>query len=467
MKKIILFTFLTALLSSCDSKISYEQQIQQYNNYISTADSLNKIKNYKQTIIVSTKAIKITDTLSQAYLKRGDANLSLKNYDDAEDDFNDAIKIEGNKSIAYKGRAIAYYFKNEMGDFIDDIDIYLTYHGNDLYAHSLRGDYYTEDEDYEKAILDYSSCLKINPRNSIFYLKRGNAYAIDGQTNLSVIDYENYTRLNPDKNNDAILYKRAMLNFKSNNYQKALNDFYLISKSFSNSKVFELKGDCFFALKNYNNAIKNYTIFLASNPKNIDVISKRADSYFSNNDLKNSNSDYKNAASLKWKSKGFFYKYGCYILFIFSYFLIGLIAFSTVNEEYDNKKISKSYWYYFLTGLFGVHYLYINYVLRYLLYTILVFALFYLNSFNIRSFYNHYDLLWSGIVSTPYSLLLIYIILVLFVIDFLTLPYSVFSYNHNLRLSINNKISKQREIEINEMAILLERQNTKFNTLKS
>jgi len=207
-------------------------------------------------------------------------------------------------------------------------------------------------------------------------------------------------------------------------------------------------------------------LFLASNPNNIDVITKRGNSYFNNNDLKNANSDYKNSASLQWQSKGFFYKYGWYILFIIGYILVGLLLSDSVKEEYDNKKIKKSYWYYFLTGLFGGHYLYVNYVLRYSLYTILIFALFFLNSFNIRSFYNHNDLLWSGIVSTQYSMSLIYVILALFVIDFLILPYSVFSYNHNLRLSINDAISKQREIEINEMAVLLEKQNTKFKSLK-
>lgn len=466
MKKNIIFAILSALFISCGSEISYKEQIIQYNNFVKVADSLNKIKDYKQAIIASTEAIKITDTLSQAYLKRGDSNLGINNYDDAEDDFSDVIKIEGEKSIAYKGRAIAYYFKNEKDDFIDDIDIYITNHSNDIYAHSLRGDYYTEDEDYEKAILDYSICLKKNPRNSIFYLKRGNVYAIDGQNNLSIIDFENYTRLNPNMNNDPIFYKRGLLNIKAGDFQKAINDFSSISKSFTNSKIFELRGDCFLALKKYNDAIKNYSLFLASNPNNIDVITKRGDSYFNNNDLKSANSDYKNSASLQWKSKGFFYKYGWYFLFIIGYFLIGVISLTTIKEEYDNKKIKKSYWYYFLTGLFGGHYLYTNSYLRYLLHTFLIFILFFLNSFNIKSFYNQSDLLLAGALNNSYSLNLIYIILILLFLDMFLLPYIVFSHNHNLRLSINDEISKKRETEINELEKLMKKQNTKFKSLK-
>lgn len=466
MKKIIIFTFLSTLIISCGSKISYKEQINQYNNFVKIADSLNRIKDYKQAIIASTEAIKITDTLSQAYLKRGDSNLGTKNYDDAEDDFSDAIKIEGEKSIAYKGRAIVYYFKKENGDFIDDINIYLTNHNNDIDAYSLRGDYYVEEEDYEKAISDYSTCIKTDPQNSIFYLKRGNIYAINGQNDLSIVDYENYTRLNPNINNDPIFYKRGILNIKANNFQKALNDFALISNSFSNTKIFELRGDCFFALKNYKEAIKNYSLFLAINPNNIDVITKRGNSFFNNSDSKNANSDYKNSASLQWKTKSFLYKYGWYLLFISTYFLIGIILSTNLNEEYDNKKIKKSYWYFLLTGLFGGHYLYYHSKVSYIVHTVFIFTILFINSFNIRSYYNHYDLLWLGILNTQYSLTLIYIFLAIFIFDFLILPYSVFIYNYDLRLSINDKISKQREIEINQMAVLLEKQNTKFKSLQ-
>ena len=465
MTKKITLIFLTALLHSCGSKISYKEQIKQYNNFVSTGDSLNKIKEYNKAITVLTEAIKITDTLSQAYLKRGDSYLGLKNYDEAQDDFSDAIKIEGDKSIAYKGRAIANYFKNEQDDFKYDIDIYIKHH-NDSYANSLRGDYYTNENEYNKAILDYTICIKNNPRNSIFYLKRGNVYASAGQTNLSVNDYENYTRLNPNKNNDPIVYKRGLQNLKAKNYQKAIDDFSLISVSSSNIKISELKGDCFYNLKQYEEAIKNYSAYLIKNPNNYSILEKRANTFLAIDDLKNADNDFKNAASLKWESKGFFYKYEWYILFILVYFSIALIIDSTVKEEYDNKKASKSYWYYFLTGLFGGHYLYLNYSIRYFLHTALIFILFFLNAFNIRSFYNHYNLLWSGVLSSQTSYTIICMILILLLIDLIFLPYFVFSKNHNIRLSINNKIPKQREFEITEISNLIDRQNNKFKSLK-
>jgi tetratricopeptide (TPR) repeat protein len=452
---------------SCGSDLSYKEQISQYNKFVLAADSLNKIKNYKQAILISTQAIEITDTLSKALIARGEGNLGLNNFDDSEDDFSDAIKIEGEKSLAYRGKAIANLLNNDKSDFLEDINIYLTHHQKDVYAFSLRADYYAEDEEYDKAIIDYSFCLKNKPENSSFYLKRGNVYAINGQDALSVKDYQNYTRLNPDKNNDQIFYKRAVLNMKSQNFQKAIDDFTLISKLFVKAEVFDLKADCFYNLKNYNKAIENYTFYLTKKPNNYEVIYKRGDSYLKIDNLNKANNDFKKSATLKWESKGFFYKYGWYILFILGYFLIGLISSTTIKEEYDNKKISTAYFYYFIVGIFGGQYLYTISRLRYILHTGLIFTLLFLNCFYIRSFYNNFDLLSTNILNSGYSLYIIYFIILLLIIDIVFLPYFVFSHNHNLRLSINDIVSKKRKNEIDELESLMKKQNTKFKTLKS
>lgn len=489
MKKVITYIILILVLLGCGSGLTYEEKITQYNKLVSSADSLSEVEDYNQIILTTTEAIKITDTLSQAFIQRAEANLSLNNLKDARKDFSKAIKIDGETSIAYKGRAIANLLNDKKKAFLKNINIYIKHHENDISAYSLRADYYVEDKDYESAISDYSFCIKDEPENSLFYLKRGNVYAINGQGALSISDYDNYVRLNPDKNNDEVFYKRGVLNMKVQNYQKAISDFSLISESFGKVEVFDLIADCFYNLKQYDEAIENYSAFLMENPDNYEVIDKRANSYLKNNSLKNADSDFKRSASLKWESKGFFYKYGWYILFIIVYFLISIILSKTINEEYDNKKISKSYIYFFFTGVFGGHYLYTNKqstnnitrlskvvrghdlftfsCLRYLIHSGLIFILFFLDSFYIRSFYNKPDLLLSGVSSSTYSLYLIYTILFLLLLDVFLLPYYVFSHNYNERLSINDIASKQQEIEITELESLMNKQNTEFKALES
>jgi len=466
MKKITAFIILGIILTSCSSKIPYEEQIIQYNNSVIDADSFLKNKEYNKAVDAASKAIEITDTLSNALQIRGNAYLNLSKYDDALDDFSDVINIEGEKSIAYKGRAIAYFFSNEKDDFKDDIDIYITNHGDDNYAHLLRGDYFVEDGQYDEAVNDYSICIKNSPNNPVFYLKRGNVYGIDGHENLSIADYEKYTSLNQGKNNDEVYYRRALLNIKVKKHQKALNDFSLISKDYTNFKIFEFKGDCFFYLKNQKNAINQYSLYLDKLPEDYNVLNKRGESFLLLGNIASANLDFKKAADIKWTSKGFLYKYGWYVLFIIVFFTIGALTGGTIKEEYDNKKAMKSYSYFIFTGLFGGHYLYVGYVARYLLYTILVFALVFLNAYNIRSFYNHLDLLWSEVLVTKYSVPLMYAIVILFIIDFIFLSYFVFNKNQELRSSITNEIPKQREVEINAISDLLEENYSKFKSLQ-
>lgn len=465
--KILYYTLCVVFLTSCSSKISYEEKIRQYNHLVSSADSLIKVKNYKQAFNVTSQAIKITDTFSNAFIMRGNALVGLQNYNDAIDDFSDAIKIEGEKSVIFKERANTYFLKNKKKKFLKDINHYIKYHNNDLDAYSIRADYYIEQKDYEKAVLDYSYCLKNDPENYLFYLQRGNVYALNEQNDLSISDYESYTRLNPNADNDQIFYKRAILNMKVNNFQKALDDFSLITNSNIDSKIPVLKADCFYKLNDNENAIENYSYYIEQQPDDYEVINKRGDSYFNISDFEKANVDFKTSASLKWKAKGVFYKYGWFLLFIVAYILIGLAIRAFFKEEYDNRKIIKSYLYYFISGLFGGHYLYLGSYYRYVSYSIIIFFLFFFNSFNIRSFYNHQDLLWSGVFDSKISSWTIYIILILFLMDLIFLSYFTFSKNHAMRISINDETSKSREVELNELASLLDKQNTKFKRLRS
>ena len=75
------------MIIGCGSDLSYNEQISQYNKLVSLTDSLNEAEDFKKAVEISTQAIKITDTLSQAFIQRGKANYKLKNFDDANDDF--------------------------------------------------------------------------------------------------------------------------------------------------------------------------------------------------------------------------------------------------------------------------------------------------------------------------------------------------------------------------------------------
>jgi len=463
MKKYFSLLVLSVLIISCGSDSTYEEQILQYNHFVKQADSLNNLKNYANAELIASKALKITDTLSMAYLERGNAYLGLNKLDDAIDDFSEMIEIEGESSLGYKGRAIANLHSGDKDDFIDDINTYLKHYKNDVDAHELRGDYYSQ-SDYDNAITDYSFCINRNPGNLIFYLKRGNVYAINDQEKLSVNDYAKYINLNPGKNNDEILYKRGKLNIKSNNAKEAIKDFLMVSQSFHNPDIYNLLGDCYSTINDYNKAIINYSKFLTIVPKSFETIENRGYAYSKINDLNKARTDFKTAAKIKWEYNGFFSKYSLFILFIIIYFGIGLILLEKLKEEYDGKTFKKGYIYLFFCGLFGGHYIYTKNVFQYLLYSILIITLFWFCNYSIISFYKHSDLLWNGIITHEIGIVILYTLIILFAIDIIVLPYIIFTINENIRVSVNDDIASKREIEIHELEVSLRglRQHLKY-----
>lgn len=456
---------ISLILVSCHSKLSYKEQIKLYDKYTNSADSLIDIEKYKEAVDISTKAIDITDTLSLAYIKRGYAHIHLNKLSEAEDDFSEAIDIDGENSEAYKGRAITYYFSNEKGDFIDDINIYIKNHSKDFYSHYLRGEYYTEKKKYEDAIKDLSFCIKLKPNNSSLLIKRGNIYAVNNKDQLSINDFDLYTKLNPNKNNDVINFKMAILYMKDKNFQKAIIDFNKVSDSFKNIKLNELKGDCFFNLKKYIEAIKCYTIYLKNDFQNYDVFSKRGESYIKINNQLKANLDFKKSAELKWISKGIFFKYGWLIVFIILYIIINIILFTTIKEEYDQIKIKSCYLYLFFSGLFGIHYLYLKFYYRYFIFNLLFFIFIIINYYYIRSFFNNFDLLWEGIFQSKYSIWSLYSIIFLLGTDLFLIPYFVFNSNFKYRQKINNQIPIENEKKIIQIEKKLKNDINNFKKL--
>lgn len=465
MKKIYYLFLASVILAGCGSKETYEAQIAQYNLHVTEANTYYKNGEYDKALLSSTKAVEITDTLSPALLQRGHANIMLSNWKEAKDDYSDAIDIEGEKSEAFKGRSIANYYLDERGDFIDDINIYIVHNDNDIFAHERRADYYTEEEEYNKAIADYSVCLKLAPNNASYYLKRGNAYSMVEDNRASIADYENYTRLSPGANHDQIFYKRALLNMKVNQHQKAISDLLLISNGANKPAVQQLLADNYFSLKDYDQSVINYSAYLRSKPKDYDALVKRGDAYLAKNNIPLANADFQQAALLQWDDKGFFYKYGWWILFAIGYSFIGLMVFGSVKEEYDNRKIGKGYLYYVTLGLFGGHHAYTKSTGKFFLVIICILAFTFLNSFSFRSYYNHYDLLWSGILATPYSIYLLYGIIALLVLDIIMLPYYVYSSNHDLRNAIDDRIPKERNKELDTIAGRIKKQNSNLKKL--
>ncbi|MUV04986.1 tetratricopeptide repeat protein [Flavobacterium rakeshii] len=450
MKKVILLIIVAALLYNCGSDLSYEEQLKNYTSLVKKADSISLAKDYKKAEDYATKAIEITDTLAPALLSRGNIRLKLKKWDESIDDFDKVIEIEGNKSLAHKGLAIAKLASDDEDDFLESINIYLNYHNSDVQSHELRAEYYSKN-DYNKAIEDYSYCINAVPLNSSYYLKRGNLYTLNNQEKLGIKDYQSYIQLNPNKNNDEILYKRGTLNLKVNKPKEAVIDFLKIENPNSRPLTFSLLGDSYYQLGNYHEAIKFYSTYIRLFPSASDIIEKRGLSFQKMGELNKAESDIKKSAMLKWKNKGFFQKYWLFILYLI-FFAMTYIIISIFNtEEYDGRKAKKAYMFFFVTGIVGGHYLYVKSYIRYTLYFILLSVLVYNSIYSIISFYNYKYILWNDILDVGKNKYILYIIVILFGLDLLSLSYLVYSSNQKVRFSVSKDLPEKRQQEITDL----------------
>lgn len=202
--------FIMALFfMSCGSDKSYDQQIKEYNYYTKMADSLNKVKKFKESFKYSNAAIAITDTLSKAFYTKGISFFELNYLDDAEENFNEVIEIEGDGSVAFKNRALVH-LKNNDSDFLDDMNNYLKFFPEDEEAHQYRREYFENEEDYDNAIEEYDLAIEKHKDSLDLYIKRSNLLYLNGDLDEAIKGYERVLVLNPN-NQVALVKKRNLL----------------------------------------------------------------------------------------------------------------------------------------------------------------------------------------------------------------------------------------------------------------
>ncbi|WP_417291193.1 tetratricopeptide repeat protein [Corallibacter sp.] len=215
---LLIFVF----LFGCGDSLTYEQKIEKYNFYVNKSDSLLRANEFEEAISYANTAIKMTDTLSIAYIKKGIACYELDWLEASEECFDEAIDIEGDKSTVYKLRSLVH-LKNDDSDFLDDINNYLEHYGDDEEALELRRNYYESENEISKAIEEYSKIISKYPDSVDLILKRSKLLIESGDNEQALIDYESILKLNP--NNEFIIKDKARLEnllFEKHNKNKFL-----------------------------------------------------------------------------------------------------------------------------------------------------------------------------------------------------------------------------------------------------
>lgn len=169
------------------------------------------------------RAIRIDSTLAEAYNNRGNLRQLMGDRTAAIVDFDTAVSLDASIAELYFNRAatLPTSTAEEVADIVADYTqtAGLPVNNAALYRHRARVRF--EQGQTEAAIVDYTAAIVIAPTAYAHY-HRGAAHLAVGNEEQALVDFDGAITLSPDYGQPYC--DRALLRFKANNFQGALDD---------------------------------------------------------------------------------------------------------------------------------------------------------------------------------------------------------------------------------------------------
>jgi tetratricopeptide (TPR) repeat protein len=159
--------------------------------------SWNQCGYWKDSIILFSHALKVTDYNWLAYNSRGNAYNDIGTYKQAIEDFNRAIEIKPGYAKAYNNRGIAYKRLGYYARAIEDYDRAIEIKPGYADAYNNRGNAYNGFSNYRQAIEDFNRAIKMKPRFAETYNNRGIAYKGLGNYRQAIEDFNRAIEIKP------------------------------------------------------------------------------------------------------------------------------------------------------------------------------------------------------------------------------------------------------------------------------
>lgn len=122
-----------------------------------------KLKAYTE---IRDQQIKSEPTNPIPYIERGDARFLAHDFDGAVDDYTAALKLDDSLNDAYLGRGVSLARAGWVQDGIEDLDVYIKRVPNSSLAYTKRGIRHLWLGDEAKAKSDFENALRIDPLNA-------------------------------------------------------------------------------------------------------------------------------------------------------------------------------------------------------------------------------------------------------------------------------------------------------------
>lgn len=236
------------------------------------------------------KAIELEPKNYEFYIQRGIYNSNQGYFSIALSDLTKAIELEPKNFNTYFNRSSLYYGKRMTKEALDDITKAIQLDSTQSILYNGRGAVYSVLGETEKSISDYNKAIKLNPNDYLTYYNRSNerykledmeGYASDILACYSAIKNfdptetiksENYPEMSLkaeleyligiycDSSKASYYYQRGIAFYNLGQYDKAVDVYTKGLKKFpTNAMSLSFRGNAYYMLKNYENALTDYS----------------------------------------------------------------------------------------------------------------------------------------------------------------------------------------------------------------
>ncbi|MBD2441669.1 tetratricopeptide repeat protein [Dolichospermum sp. FACHB-1091] len=321
-------------LASFDKAIALSPN--QFDLYYWRGLYLAQLKRFPESIEAYNQAIKFYPDYKLIYNSRGLSYVNLQKYQQAIDDFNQAIQLDPKNADYYHSRGLAYSLLNKHQQAIDDFTQAIQLDPKNAEYYSIRGTAYTLLNKHQQAIDDFTQAIQLDPKNAQYYNARGLVYGGLEDYKKAIEDYTEAIRLDPK---DALYYASRGIAYSGlKDYKQAISDLteairrdpknapYTVGglrySEFKDNKilissynkrisiVYKARGDSHWNLKNYKQAIDDYTQAIKLDTKNANYYARRGLTYLQLKDYKQAIDDYTQAIKLDTKNANYYARRG-------------------------------------------------------------------------------------------------------------------------------------------------------------
>lgn len=213
---------------------------------------------YPEAIKYYEKSVNKAPFISETYLKLGILNFRTEKYNKSIDYITTFLNFNDTAKIAYRCRGTSYMKIGKIDKALADFNCFLKKDSTDFDILFNKSVCHKELEQYLEAIFYFKKAIVIKPDN-----------------------YESY-------------YLSAICKFELSNFNEALVDMDSIPLIYyeSNSKAYHLRGKLYAELKQFIEAINDYSKALDDDPGNVEILGDRGKLFYSIGDNKRALKDY-------------------------------------------------------------------------------------------------------------------------------------------------------------------------------